>query len=173
MMHVSPFISSEHVLFEVAKPATHEEYNSEEILHLYEDKRSSPSIKFEPLPTSLEYVVLDHDQDPTMISHDESPEMENPWAIEFCEASTLKSKGKDSIDEHGSFILEIQQESCSFNASLESSIFYALSKHEDYNHLKVLSCKIFMRLVVDAYVYHKNCKFRGCTVALTLQLNLQ
>jgi hypothetical protein len=28
-------------------------------------------------------------------------------------------------------------------------------------------------LVVDAYIYHKYCKFYGCTVALTLQLKLQ
>jgi hypothetical protein len=25
-------------------------------------------------------------------------------------------------------------------------------------------------MVVDAFVYHKLCKFRGCTIALTLQL---
>jgi hypothetical protein len=35
-----------------------------------------------------------------MISHDESLEMENSWAMEFCEAPTLESEGKDSIDEH-------------------------------------------------------------------------
>jgi hypothetical protein len=119
-----------------------------------------------------EYVVLDHDQDPTLISHDESLEMENPWAMEFSEAPTLESEGKDSIDERGRFILEIPQEPCSFNAFLVSGVLCVLSKHEDYNHLKVLSCKIFRRLVVDAYVYHKHCKFRGCIVALTLQLKL-
>ena len=54
-----------------------------------------------------------------MISHDESLEMENIWAIEFYEALTLESERKDSIDEHGSFILEIQQEPCKFNASPE------------------------------------------------------
>jgi hypothetical protein len=98
--------------------------------------------------------------------------MENPWAMEFSEAPTLESEGKDSIDEHGSFILEIPQEPCSFNVSLESGTLCAQSKHEDFNHLKVLSCKIFRRLVVDAYVCHKHCKFYGCTVALTLQLKL-
>ena len=40
-----------------------------------------------------------------------------------------------------------------------------------HTRTKVLSCKIFRRLVVD-YVYHKHCKFRGCSVVLTLQLNL-
>jgi hypothetical protein len=28
-------------------------------------------------------------------------------------------------------------------------------------------------LVVDAFVYHKHCKFHGCTVALALQLKFQ
>jgi hypothetical protein len=102
-----------------------------------------------------------------MIFHDESLEMENPWAMEFCEALTLESEGMDSTNEHESFILETSQEPCSFNASPDSG------KHEDYNHLKVLSCKIIRRLVVDAFVYHKHCKFRGCTMALTLQLKLQ
>jgi hypothetical protein len=44
MMHKSLFISSELVLFEVAKCATFEECDSEEIFHLLEDEQSSPSI---------------------------------------------------------------------------------------------------------------------------------
>jgi hypothetical protein len=86
---------------------------------------------------------------------------------------TLQSEAKDSINEHGSFILEIPQELCSFNASSESAMLYALSTREEWYHLKALYCKIFRRLVVDAFVYHKHCKFRGCIVALTLQLKLQ
>jgi hypothetical protein len=161
MIHLSLFVSSESILFEVAKSATPKEYISKEILHLCEDERSSSlSIEFEPLPASPKYIILEHDQDPTMISHDESLEMENPWAMEFCEAPTLESEGKDSIDEHGSFILEIPQEPCSFNASPESGMLCAPSTHEDYNHLKVPSCKIFRRLVVDAFVCHKHWKFR-------------
>jgi hypothetical protein len=62
MVHASPFISSEPVLFEVAKFATHEEHDSEEIFHLCEnDQSSSPSIEVEPLPTGPEYIVLNHD----------------------------------------------------------------------------------------------------------------
>jgi hypothetical protein len=67
--------------------------------------------------------------------------MENPWAMEFCEVSTLESKGKDSMDTHGRFILEIQQESCLFNASQELAVLCAPSTYEAYNNLKVLSCK--------------------------------
>ena len=107
-----------------------------------------------------------------MISRDESIEMENTWAMEFDEAPTLESKEKDSLDEHGSFILEIQQEPCKFNASPESGTLCALIPHEGYNRLKVLSCKTFRRLVVDAYVYRKHCRFRECSVALTLQPKL-
>ena len=66
-----------------------------------------PPIEFEPLPSFPEKVVLDHDQDPTTISHDESLEMENTWAMKFDEAPTLESKVKDSLDKHGSFTPEI------------------------------------------------------------------
>jgi hypothetical protein len=140
----SPFISSKTVLFEAAKPATSKEYDSEEILHLGEDERSSsPSIEFEPLPVGSEYVVLDCDRDPTIIIHDQSLEMEDPWATEFCEVLTLESEGKDSMDKHERFILEIQQEPCSFNASRELAMLCAPSTYEDYNHLNILSCKRF------------------------------
>ena len=103
-----------------------------------------------------------------MISYDESHEMGNPWALEFDDAPTLESKEKDSLDEHGSFILEIPQEPCSFNASPESGMLCASSTHEDYNHLKVLFYKIFRRVVVDVFVYCKHCKFCGCTVPQTM-----
>jgi hypothetical protein len=93
---------------------------------------------------------------------------ENPWAMLKLEALTLKFEREDSADEHGSFFLEKLQEPCSFNATPESGTLCAPSTRKDCNHLKVLSCKIFRRLVVDAFVYHKHCKFRGCNVALTL-----
>ena len=107
-----------------------------------------------------------------MISHDESLDMKNRRATECCEAPTLEFIEKDSIYEHGSFLV-ILQKPCSFNASPESGTHCAQSTHEDYNCLKFLSCKTFRMLVVDAYVYRKHCKFRGCSVVLTLQLNLR
>jgi len=121
--------------------------------------------KFEPLPSGPEKVVLDHDRDSTMISHDESLEMENPWAMEFCEAPTLESDEKDSTDEHGTVIFEMP---CSFNATPESGMLSAPCTHEHYNHLMVLFCKTFRRLVVDVYIYHKYYRFCGCIVALIL-----
>ena len=166
-MHTSSFISSEPVLLGVLESS--EEYNSEDSLHFCEDERSSSSlIKFEPLPTGLEYVVLDLNQESTSSFHDESLEMENQWAMEFCEASTLDSNEKDSTNEHGSFTFDIPRKPCSFNATPESGMLSAPCTHEDNNHLMVLFCKIFRRLVVDVYVYRKHCRFRACTVALTL-----
>jgi hypothetical protein len=79
------------------------------------------------------------------------------------EASTLASKRKDYLDEHDSFSLEKTQQPCSHSASPKSVTCCARSMYEDYNHLKVLVCKIFRRLVVDAFVYHKVCKSRGFT----------
>ena len=103
-----------------------------------------------------------------MIFHDESLEIENQWAMEFCEALTLEINEKDSSNEHGNFTFDIPQKPCSFNATPESGMFSAPCTHKDYNQLKVLFCKIFRRLVVDIYVYRKYCRFRGCTMALTL-----
>ena len=63
----------------MAGTAISEEYDSNGILHFCEDERSlSLSSEFEPLPSGPEKVVLDHDRDSTVISHDESLEMENP-----------------------------------------------------------------------------------------------
>src|SRR6185312_3528804 len=145
----SSFTPSEPILFEGAKLATSEEYHSEVTLHFCEDERSLSLLsEFEPLSSSLEKVVLDHDRDSTMLSHDESLEMENRWAMEFCEAPTQESDEKDSTDEHGTIIFETP---CSFSATPESAM--------------VLFCKTFRTLVVDVYVYRKHYRFRGCTVA--------
>ena len=166
-MHTSPFISSEPILLGVLESS--EEYDLEDSLHSHEDERSSSSLtEFEPLPDGLESVVLDLDRDTTMIFHDESLEMENQWAKKSCEAPTLESNEKDSSNEHENFTFDIPYRPCSFNATPESGMLSAPCTHEDYNQLKVLFCKIFRRLVVDAYVYRKHCRFRGCTVTLTL-----
>ena len=103
-----------------------------------------------------------------MSFHDKSLEMEKSWAKEFCEAPTLESNEKDSTNELGSFTFDIPQKPCSFNETLESGMLSAPCTHKDYSHPIVLFCKIFRRLVVDVYVYHKHCRFCECTVALTL-----
>ena len=54
MMHESPFIPYEPILFEVEKYATSEEYDSEATLHFCEDERSSSlSSEFELFPLAL------------------------------------------------------------------------------------------------------------------------
>jgi len=156
MMHTSPFISSEPILLESS-----EEYDMEDNLHSCEDERSSStSTEFEPPPDGPESIVLNLDREITLIFHDVSLEMENQWAMESSEAPTLESKEKDSTNEHGSFTYEIPCKPCS--TTLELGIFSVPCTHEDYNQLKVLFCKIFRRLVVDVYVYHKHCRFCGC-----------
>ena len=93
-MHTSPFISSEPVLLGVLESS--KEYDSEDSLHFCEDERSSsPLTEFEPLPTGLEYVVLDYDRESTSSFHNASLEIENQWAMELCEAPTLESNEKD------------------------------------------------------------------------------
>ena len=127
-MHTSPFMSSEPVLLGVLESS--EEYDSKDSLHSHEDERSSSSLtEFEPLPDGLEYVVLNLDRESTSSFHDESLEMENQWAKEFCEVPTLESEEKDSTIEHGSFTLDIPQHSCSFNATPESGMLSALCTH--------------------------------------------
>ena len=166
MMYTSLFVSLEPVLLEVAKSTTSEENNSEEILRFCEDERSLSLLsEFAPLSSGPKEVVLDHDRDSTIISQNESLDMENQCAMEFCEAPTLESDEKDSTDEHRTVIFEIP---CSFNATPGSGMLSAPCTYEDYNHLMVLFCKTFRMLVVDVYVYRKHCRFRGCTVALIL-----
>jgi hypothetical protein len=45
-----------------------------------------------------------------------------------------------------------------------------MCSNQDHNHLLALSSKTIRRMVVDAYVYHKHCKFCGCTMVLTMKL---
>jgi hypothetical protein len=158
MRRVSLFASSEPVVIEVVEVSTPQEYDFEDPLHFCEGERSSsPSIEFEPLPTGPYHLVLDLDRESTSSFHDASLEMEKSWAMEIYETSTLEFKGKDSIDEHGSFTHDIPSRPCLYHASPESVMLSALSTHEGYNNLMVLSCKQFRRMVVDVYVYHKHC----------------
>ena len=133
------------------------------------EQPSSSSIEFEPILSSPHCVVLDHDRDTTMIFHDEPLEVENSWARESSEALTLEFEENNSIDEHDSFIVETSPP-CSFSTPPESATHCTMNAFASCNLFKALSSKKFGSLVVDAFVYHKHCKFRGCTIALTLQL---
>lgn len=141
VMRISPLASYVPILQEMAKPSTLEGYDLEETLHHCENEcLSSPLIDCEPLPVGPYHVGLDHDRGPAVIFHDESLEMENPWAMESGEARTLEFNGKDSTYKHGRSILEISQEPCLYNAPPESMLC-TLSMYEDYHHLLVSLAK--------------------------------
>jgi hypothetical protein len=84
------------------------------------------------------------------------------------ETSTLELEMNDSINEHESSSFEFPHISCSLLASLELITLSAARSYEDSNLLLILVCKLFKRMVMDAFVYRKYCKSHFCTVALTL-----
>jgi hypothetical protein len=173
LMHVSPFASPEPVLTKVADFSTPQENDSKDSLHFCEGKQPSfLSTEFEPLSADPYDVVFDHDRETISSFHYKSLEIENSWAMESCEAPTLEFIGKGSTDKHGSFILDTTHEPCLHHTYPEPAMLSAPNTHEGCNHLLVLYCRMFRRLIVDAYVYHKHVKFDVCTVALTLQLKL-
>ena len=114
-------------------------------------------------------VVLDHDRDTTMIFHDEPLEVENSWARESSEALTLEFEENNSIDELGSFIVKTSPP-CSLSTPPKSHTRCAMNAFVSCSLLKAPSSKTFVRMVADAFVYHKHCKFCCCTIPLTLQL---
>ena len=117
------------------------------------EQTSPSSIEFEPILSSPHCVVLDHNRDTTMIFHDEPLEIENSWARESSEALILEFEENNSIDEHGSFIVETSPP-CSFSTSLELGTHRTMNSFASRNLLKSLSSKMFGRMVVDAFVYH-------------------
>ena len=108
---------------------------------------SSSSIEFEPILSSPHCVVLDHDRDTTIIFHDEPLEIENSWARESSEALILEFEENNSIDEHGSFIVETSPP-CSLSTPPESSTHCTMNSFASHNLLKSLSSKMFGRMVV-------------------------
>jgi hypothetical protein len=95
MMHVSPFTLPESFLIEVVDFSTPNENDSEGSLHFYEGERSSSLLtEFEPLPAGPCDVSFDHDRESISSFHDKPLEIENSWAIEFCEVPTLEFIGK-------------------------------------------------------------------------------
>ena len=119
--------------------------------------------------SSHPYVILDDGQDSTLIIYDGSFEKENFCATDMPKAPTLETK-KNSANEQENFFFEIPHISCSLSESPRFVLLSARCFHENHNHLLVLIHKLFKRMVVDAYVYHKHFKSHGCIVVLTLQL---
>jgi hypothetical protein len=91
--------------------------------------------------TPHEYYRLEHD-------------FENICSMDTLEAANSMS-GTEHNDEHGSFILEEQQDPCSFE---EIPSPPTISTHAESSHLMPLYQKNFKRVVVDDFIYHKYCK---------------
>ena len=133
------------------------------------EQSSSPSLEPKPCPSGHPNFVL-NGQDSTLIVHDVSLKKENSCAMDNPATSTLETKDTNSTGEHKSFSFETPHVPCSLLESLEFVLLKTTSSYEDPNHLLLLVSKLFKRMVVDAFVYHKYCKSHSCTVALTLQL---
>jgi hypothetical protein len=89
-------------------------------------------------------------------------------------ASSLDTKEMNSIDKHESFSFETLHVSCSLLESLEFVRLKTMCPYEDINLLLILVHKLFRRIVVDAFIYHKFCKYCNCgtnLAALTIMLN--
>ena len=82
----------------------------------------------------------------------------------------LGTKKKDPIVEHESFSFETPQVSCLLSEAPELILFSTECSYLDHNLLLILVHKLFKRMVVDAFVYHKHCKSHSSTMVLTLQL---
>jgi hypothetical protein len=115
-------------------------------------------------------VDLDSGRESTPSSHDASFQKGHLCDLDIPKASTLEPNKKDSANEHEDISFKLTQKSCSLKESPESVSLSTMCSCKDHNHLSPLSRKMFRRLVVDAFVYHKHCKFYECTVVLTMQL---
>jgi hypothetical protein len=88
-------------------------------------------------------------------------------------------KPKPCPSGHPNFVLHDDQNSTLslHNKSLRNKNSCAMDmllstprSYGEHNHLSLLVYKLFGRMVVDAYIYHKYCKSCSCTAVLTLQL---
>ena len=128
--------------------------SSNPIFHLYETEQPpSPSSKIKPCPSGPMF-------------HFESLEKENFCAMDL--PHTLESKTEESTNWQENF--EFPQGSCPHKETPESISPSATCSHQVSNHLLNFPSKMYKRVVVDAFIYHKHSRFRGSTMALTLQL---
>jgi hypothetical protein len=76
------------------------------------------------------------------------------------EERPLEPKKEDDIDEHGSYFMNTSSNPCSHEKSPESIRLSNIATDEIFNPFILIVHKIVERVVVDAYIYHKYCKFR-------------
>ena len=119
---------------------------------------SSPSLELKQCPSGQPTVVLENDRDSMLFPHDILLTKENSYAMDISKAPTLET------EEHESFSFETPHVSCSRLESLEFVVLSAACCYKEDNHPSLLVSKLFKRMVVDAFVYHKHCKSRSNTV---------
>jgi hypothetical protein len=97
-------------------------------------------------------------------------ENKNFRALDMPKAPTLETQENDFTVKHEGFSFKTPHFSCSFLEFPESVVLSTTCINEEYNLPSLLISKLFRRMVVDVFVYHKYCRSCGCTVVLTLQL---
>jgi hypothetical protein len=110
--------------------------------------------------------VLGHEKQPYHLEvrdidlqcHKPEDKREHVWSMDIPEASTLDSQNR--LENEG-FTLEGSEIPCSHQKLPELSSPNTNDLYETYNLLIFLVHANFERKVVDAFVYHKHCKFRG------------
>ena len=82
------------------------------------------------------------------------------WSIEICEASNLELKG-NSPTMPRSHTLENSHTPHSHKSFPTTTKIYDGGTQEAYNRSTPFGHSNFKGAVVDTFVYHKHCKFRG------------
>ena len=90
---------------------------------------------------------------PTSLEPKSCPSGQNLCAMDNIGAPILELKKNDSTNKHGSSSFETPSISSSLLESPELITLSATRFYKDHNYLLVY--KLFGRMVVDAYVYHK------------------
>ena len=101
------------------------------------------------------------------------PRVTNPSEIlDIHEELTMELEKEDDINEHGSYFMNTSSILSSHEKSPESIGLSNIATHEIFNPLILLVHKIFERVVVDVFIYHKYCKSR-CVVGINLEIGTQ
>ena len=126
--------------------------------HSCETEHLAPSLELKQCPSGQPTVVLENDRDSMLFPHDILLTKENSYAMDLSKAPTLET------EKHESFSFETPHVSCSRLESPEFVVLSAACCYKEDNHPSLLVSKLFKRMVVDAFVYHKHCKSRSNTV---------
>ena len=99
-----------------------------------------------------------------------NPRVTNPREIlDIHEESTLELEKKDYINEHGSHFMNTSSNPCLHEKTPELIGISNIATHEIFNPLILSVHKIFERVVVDMFVYHKYCRSH-CVVGMNLEI---